>query len=226
MSHGCQVAHNPRQSCISALYPLLSLNLVARLASGGLFCITKPPRRYTQIIQVGMPALPSFRNYKPNWKAKTKTPFSLRRGEGSASSSPPNVPQIINTEIIDIKDVKDDRSSLDFDGGKPNDFESNIVDSDDPPASRFSDASVSPPAKLEIDLAPEALTDWFAAHFLGGEGNANGSRVKETNSNVISNETSNLSAGFDHMVLEGIMEEDFEKDSEAMVADLEGLDVS
>lgn len=214
---------------ISALLPTTFLNPGWRTEVCSV--ITKPSRRYTRIIQVGMPALPSFKNYKPNWKAKAaiKTPFSLRRGENPASPSPPNASHPSNTEIIDIKEDKDDRSSLDFDGGKPNEFESNIVDSDDLPTSRLSDASVSPPAKLEIDLAPEALTDWFAANFPGGESNANASRVKVTDNSIISNGTSNPSANaadFNPVELEGIIEEDFEKNPEVVIARLEKLDVS
>ncbi|KDR77312.1 hypothetical protein GALMADRAFT_246668 [Galerina marginata CBS 339.88] len=117
-----------------------------------------------------MPALPSFITYKPGrrTKAAIKSPFSLLRGEPSTSFIPPPVPPLppsyVHAEVIDIND-QGPRYSLDFDGGKPIDeSEKNLVDEE--PRYKRPDPSASPQVQLDIDVSPEALTDWFAANFL------------------------------------------------------------
>ncbi|KAF8955059.1 hypothetical protein BDZ97DRAFT_1861760 [Flammula alnicola] len=132
-----------------------------------------------------MPALPSFITYKGRKsKAGSKSPFSLLRGEPSASPAASSPHPFVTTDVIDINDRGGRYSSLDFDGGKPLDeYENDIIDSE-----QRTDNTASPQVKLDIDLSsPEALTDWFAANFLqsefagaleGGQAKASGSGLR------------------------------------------------
>lgn len=115
----------------------------------------------------GMPALPSFINYKSGRKTKTiKSPFSLLRGEPSTSTATANLPRYVPIEVIDIHD-QGGRYSLDFDGGKPiDDYENPIVDQE---PSHQGAATSSPQVQLDIDFST-ALTDWFPADLLQSEG--------------------------------------------------------
>jgi hypothetical protein len=180
-----------------------------------------------------MPALPSFITYKPGRRAKAaiKAPFTLLRGESSHSPGPTKNPVI--SEVIDIKD---ERYSLDFDGGRPTSDEDNILD-EVFQQTRLSHASSSssPPVKLEIDLPPEALTDWFAANFPRSEnrmeereeGTRNSSKLLTRNG--VDGMRMLDSPGFlsgDKVILGQGDGEDLAKTSEAMIADLELMDVS
>ncbi|KAF9530594.1 hypothetical protein CPB83DRAFT_850596 [Crepidotus variabilis] len=98
-------------------------------------------------------------NYKNVRKPKV---FAKLRGEGSGTSHTTNITQPGNADIIEIKE-NGPRYSLDFDGGKPDTYESDILDA--PVRPRGDGQTGSPQVKLDIDLAPEALTDWFAANF-------------------------------------------------------------
>ncbi len=177
---------------------------------------------------VVMPVLPSFITYKPGRRARAviKAPFTLLRGESSHSQTThPVIPEVI--------DIKDERYSLDFDGGRPTSDENNILD-DVFQQTRLSNASsASPPVKLEIDLPPEALTDWFAANFPRSE-NQTDEKEEETRNSI-----KLTRSGVDGMVLDspGFLSgdrvilgqddsEDLAKTSEAIIADLELMDVS
>jgi hypothetical protein len=113
-----------------------------------------------------MPAIPSFiNNYKPGWKAKAVIKSSLsrfNRSETPTSSTTPDAPPSFSSPVPScVLDIKDDRSSLDFDGGQPDEYASDILDRE----SRPSNVSSSPPAKLEVTLPPELRIDWFADKF-------------------------------------------------------------
>lgn len=103
----------------------------------------------------GMPAIPSFINsYKPGRKAKAAIKSSLsrfNRSEPSTNPQPDIPPDLGSPAVSAIIDIKDDRSSLDFDGGQPDEYTSDLVDAPSPA-----------PAKLEITLPPELRIDWFA----------------------------------------------------------------
>ena len=118
---------------------------------------------------LAMPALPSF---IAGFKSKAagsnlKSPFTIRRGEPRAPTPPPPppaaLPEYHRADVIDINNQS--RYSLDFDGGRPNDeFEKAIFD--DSPRVTKADTTISPQVKLDIELSPEALTDWFASNFM------------------------------------------------------------
>jgi len=188
-----------------------------------------------------MPALPSFITYKPGRRAKAA--IKALRGESSHSPSPrtpqPHLKNLgFSEEVIDIKD---ERYSLDFDGGRPNSDENDILDEvfhhRQQQQTRLSHASssTSPPVKLEIDLPPEALSDWFAANFPRSE---NRMEVEEEEEGeVVSSSTRNggmlwdssgfLQSGEKVRLLLGEDEdEDLAKTSEEIIADLELMDVS
>jgi hypothetical protein len=120
-----------------------------------------------------MPTIPSFINYKPGWNARAAIKSSLsrfNRTDTSSTTPPLDVPQTyISPAVSTVIDIKDDQSSLDFNGGQPDEFESDVLDkTSEPRSSRPSNgSSMSPPAKLEISLPPELRIDWFAEKFSG-----------------------------------------------------------
>lgn len=147
----------------------------------------------------GMPAIPSFiNNYKSGWKAKAVIKSSLSRfNRTDTSSSIPTLdvpPSLDSPAVPSVIDITDDQSSLDFDGGQPDEFEDDILDkSSEPHSSRPSNvSSASPPAKLEISLPPELRIDWFADKFSGVPPNATKAKA-DTNPKVAAN------AGVNHL---------------------------
>lgn len=165
-----------------------------------------------------MPALPSFINYRPGRRrAKAAAKASLR---GESSASPIIATNRVISQVIDIKDA---RHSLDLDGGRSSE-EGNFILDDVSQQTRLSNTSSAPPAKLEIDLAPEVLSDWFAANFPGsGTGDKKGGTVNETD--VL--ESSSESLDDDKVILGQVTgQEDLAKTSEAVIAGLESMDVS
>jgi len=143
-----------------------------------------------------MPAIPSFINYKPAWKAKAAIKSSLsrfNRSEAPSSSTPPDAPPTTSSPAVStVIDIKDD-SSMDFDGGQPNEFEKDVVDkASQPDSSNVS--SASGPEKLEVSLPPELRIDWFAEKFTGVPSNPKKGRP-DTNPNVFDRDTRNTLAG-------------------------------
>lgn len=182
-----------------------------------------------------MPALPSFINYKSGRKTKAviKSPFSLLRGEQASASPPVPVPptNFAATEVIDINDQGGRYSDLDFDGGKPIDeYEKNIVDEE--PFIPRPVNSASPQVQLDIDLSPEALTDWFAANFLRSSVVSQAEPPKGSGSglrNEIFNASSN--GGRSNVRDEGPSagggdDDSYTSSSEDVIANLEAMNVS
>ena len=184
--------------------------------------------------------MPSFINYKPGRKTKVgiKSPFSLLRGEQQPAPSPPipgpsnlSTTQFAASEVIDINDQGGRYSDLDFDGGKPIDeSEKNLVD-EEPVLPRPVNSPL-PQVQLDIDLSPEALTDWFAANFLRSSvlseaepGKASGSGLR----NEIYNASSN--GGGPSVKQEGRRgsgddDDSYASSSEDVIANLEAMNVS
>jgi len=140
----------------------------------------------------GMPALPSFINYRSGRRTKAiKSPFSLLRGESSTSTATANLPRSYeSTEVIDIHDLNA-RYSLDFDGGKPiDDYENPIVDQE-PPYQGV--GTSSPQVQLDIDFSP-ALGDWFPADLLQSEGSNGAAEGLRLSGRGLRNGVANTSA--------------------------------
>lgn len=121
-----------------------------------------------------MPALPSL--FKGRKKAAQPGPsrsaFSYLRGEPSASvvspsnTSPRSFAPVDTTEVIDINEKNVKGESLDFDGGKPDEYENDLIDTESRPPSPIPEIASSPLVQLDIDLSsPEGLTDWFESKF-------------------------------------------------------------
>jgi hypothetical protein len=136
-----------------------------------------------------MPAIQSFiSNYKSGWKAKAviKNFSRFTRTESSSSHTPLDLPPISNSRAVSpVLDIKDD-SSMDFDGGQPDEYENDVVDKpSQPSSSRPSDVSSrSAPEKLEVTLPPELRIDWFAEKFSGLSSNGRKSRPDTTVSSL------------------------------------------
>jgi len=93
-----------------------------------------------------------------------------------------------------VIDIKDD-SSMDFDGGQPNEFDKDVVDKISLPDSTSpSHVSSTGPEKLEVSLPPELRIDWFAEKFTGVPSNPKKVRP-DTNANILDRDMRNMLAG-------------------------------
>jgi hypothetical protein len=193
-----------------------------------------------------MPALPSFINYKPGRKTRAaiKSPFSLLRGDPSASTATASPLQnLITEDVIDIND-NPSRHSLDFDGGKPIDTYDNTLMGE-----RLGQRAeiASPQVQLpDIDFSREPLTDWFSANFPQSEGSSRAVEGPKPSGSGLRNEVANMSASTGSLGLKdgmkgmeessGVGDDDEDEDeddessptssSEDVLANLRAMDVS
>ena len=171
-----------------------------------------------------MSALSSFiSTYKPgrktNLKAALRSPFGKRRYDPTSSAPHP----FAAPDVIDINhDSPSERrtSSLDF-------FDPNIPSPDAEGRVVYGRNDSFPPVKLELDLSPEPLGDWFSTFPQTPEASASGlQRNGESSSagRMQTTENGNLN--------DGIKEEDEDEEgmelassSEDVIANLEAMDV-
>lgn len=181
-----------------------------------------------------MPALPSL--FKGRKKAApagpSKSAFSYLRGEPSASvvsppsSSPRSFAPVDTSEVIDINERNVKGESLDFDGGRPDEYENDLIDAER--RQPTPEIAASPLVQLDIDISsPEGLTDWFESKFrnssapsirLGGS-----SRERATNG---IQEEPKLPSGVVRTGVEGEDASQSASSTDDVLANLQAMDVS
>lgn len=121
-----------------------------------------------------MPALPAiFKGRKKAAQAGPSKPtFPYFRGESTASaaspssSSPRSFVPVDTSEVIEINERNLKGESLDFDGGKPDEYENDLIDAER--REPTPEIAAPPLVQLDVDLSSsegQGFSDWFESKF-------------------------------------------------------------